>query len=110
MADAIAPTDISHNLVNEFCGPGAATTQSTAITESILEQSGGDRGENRCGSRGPLETNDPPPGALTNASPSRTSQIDQALAQYISLLIADCGAQGSAPDPRLAWRAYASAW
>src|SRR6516164_7556720 len=52
-------------------------------------------GENRCGSRGPLDLH-PAVQGLSQSSLSRISQTDQAQAQYISLSIANSEARDNA--------------
>src|SRR6516165_10414385 len=64
-------------------------------------------GENRCGSRGPLDLH-PAVQGPSQSGPSRISQTDPAQAQCISLLIADCDVRDNAlasEYPRLGCRA-----
>ncbi len=73
-----------------------------------LGQPSGGSGENRCGSRGPLEFSASRGSHKTLASPSRTSQTDLAPKPYIWLLIADCDGQGNGQAigyPLPGWRA-----
>src|SRR6516165_563126 len=65
-------------------------------------------GENRCGSRGPLDLH-PAVQGLSQSSPSRTSQIDPAQARYILPSIVNCDGRGNGQVieyPHPGWRAY----
>src|SRR5262249_21495376 len=56
----------------------------------------GDWGKDRCGSRGPLDPH-PAVQGLSQSSPSRISQTDQAQALYIWPSIANCDGRDNAP-------------
>src|SRR5262249_32030729 len=56
-----------------------------------------DRGQRTAAAEGPWRPTTLLQGLSQNASPSRISQTYPVLTPYISLLIADCGAQGNAP-------------
>ena len=98
MADAIAPTNISLNLASkQFWTCGRNNTVNGEHLEYLWTSLSGDWGKDRCGSRGPLELIHPSLQGLSQSSPSRISQTDQAQAQCIEPSIVNSDARGNAP-------------